>query len=641
MSPIRRFAPLLLSVAFNLIAFYALLHQGFSWNSAYLFSVLVATLPVIFFWSIRLPARFFLEGVAQRLPEDLIYRLLALFLGGGTLAALVDAAHLAPTIAILPAVFVSAFVLMLGAQARRPQLETTPLTRDRSIMLAIIAYAVALRIVYSWTFELLHEEAYYWNYGQHLDIGYLDHPPMVGWLIRLFTTLFGQTEFAVQLGALGCWMIAAFYLYKLTHAVSGESAAFRAMLLAAVLPVFFGNGLIMTPDAPLMACWAGAIYYLHRALIAERRGAWLGVGLFMGLGLLSKYTIALLGLSAISFLIIDRDARKWWRRPEPYLALLAALALFSPVILWNAQHQWASFAFQGTKRLTGDFNFSLPALLGAVLLLLTPTGALAAIAVVLSKTSRLNPSADIQHHRADRLLLLSVLIPFAVFFLCSLTRQTKLNWTGPLWIGVMPSITALMIHERSASPGRPSWTERFARYAASAWPATIVIFLLAYGVIFYHVAVGFPGVPYTQIHLGSDIPAIFGLTDFAEQVGRLEQEYERQHGEKPMIVCVDADRLAGWIAFYRAKETPALTQEFVQNVTGGHLFGKESHMYGYWHPMAQYRNRPLLVIAIKESAMRKKQVVWRLRPLSPIGKVWLRKNGKLTLPFFYQFARQR
>ena len=157
------------------------------------------------------------------------------------------------------------------------------------------------------------------------------------------------------------------------------------------------------------------------------------------------------------------------------MALLAALALFSPVILWNAQHQWASFAFQGTKRLAGDFNFSLPALLGAILLLLTPTGALAAIAVVLSKTSRLTTSANIQHHRADRLLLLSVLIPFAVFFLCSLTRQTKLNWTGPLWIGVMPSITALMIYERSASPGRPSWSERFARYAASAWPATIVI----------------------------------------------------------------------------------------------------------------------------------------------------------------------
>jgi dolichol-phosphate mannosyltransferase len=73
--------------------------------------------------------------------------------------------------------------------------------RWRMAALGILAYVVALRLIFMGTIDLLPEEAYYWNYAQHLDVGYLDHPPMVAWLIWLGTTVFGQTEFAVRAGA--------------------------------------------------------------------------------------------------------------------------------------------------------------------------------------------------------------------------------------------------------------------------------------------------------------------------------------------------------------------------------------------------------------------------------------------------------
>ena len=57
----------------------------------------------------------------------------------------------------------------------------------RALAIGLIAYAFILRLVYLGSVELLPEEAYYWNYSRHLDIGYLDHPPMVAWLIRLGT----------------------------------------------------------------------------------------------------------------------------------------------------------------------------------------------------------------------------------------------------------------------------------------------------------------------------------------------------------------------------------------------------------------------------------------------------------------------
>lgn len=68
-----------------------------------------------------------------------------------------------------------------------------------------------------------------------------------------------------------------------------------------------------------------------------------GQGYGLGIGLLSKYTIVILGLPTIVYLLWCRDSKKWFLRREPYCCALIALILFSPVIYWNAIHHWASF----------------------------------------------------------------------------------------------------------------------------------------------------------------------------------------------------------------------------------------------------------------------------------------------------------
>lgn len=150
--------------------------------------------------------------------------------------------------------------------------------RWRVLALAVLGYVVLLRFVFLGTLNLMPEEAYYWNYAQHLDIGYLDHPPMVAWMIWLGTKLAGNTEFAVRVGASLSWLVAAFFCFQLTRNLYGKTAAFVAVMMFCTLPFFFATGLLMTPDAPLTAAWAGALYFLERALIGERREAWLGVG---------------------------------------------------------------------------------------------------------------------------------------------------------------------------------------------------------------------------------------------------------------------------------------------------------------------------------------------------------------------------
>src|ERR1700761_3294455 len=111
--------------------------------------------------------------------------------------------------------------------------------------MGLVVVAFLLRLIYDGHVELFPEESYYWNYAQHLDIGYLDHPPMVAWLIKLGTLIFGNTEFGIRLGAICCTALTAVFSYRLTRNLFGAASAVVAVLLLQVMPFFFMTGLIM------------------------------------------------------------------------------------------------------------------------------------------------------------------------------------------------------------------------------------------------------------------------------------------------------------------------------------------------------------------------------------------------------------
>jgi dolichol-phosphate mannosyltransferase len=292
--------------------------------------------------------------------------------------------------------------------------------RWRVLALGVLGYVVLLRFVFLGTLNLVPEEAYYWNYAQHLDIGYLDHPPMVAWMIWVGTKLAGDTEFGVRIGASLSWLVATFFCFQLTRNLYGKTTAFVAVMMFCTLPFFFATGLLMTPDAPLTAAWAGALYFLERALIGGRREAWLGVGLCMGFGMLSKYTIALLGPATLLFVLLDPGLRRWLWQPWPYLAALIAAVIFSPVVIWNLLNDWASFSFQGEQRLEKPMHFSLPMLMGSIVVMLTPVGLVAASRTLVARSSGpdANWLADRRSWLADRrnaFIATYTLVPLSVF----------------------------------------------------------------------------------------------------------------------------------------------------------------------------------------------------------------------------------
>jgi hypothetical protein len=136
---------------------------------------------------------------------------------------------------------------------------------------------------------------------------------MVAWLIRAGTAVFGDTAAGVRAGAFACNLAASYFTYRLTRDVFGVAAARAAVLLIQVLPFSFLAGMLMTPDAALPAAWAASVYYLRRALVTGRKHAWWGVGISIGVGLLSKLTISVLVIPVVATALFDPRARRWLR----------------------------------------------------------------------------------------------------------------------------------------------------------------------------------------------------------------------------------------------------------------------------------------------------------------------------------------
>jgi len=614
------------------ISFYLLLRAGIPWNTAHLLSFAAGAALVYVLWnSDRSKA---LPGLPIRPP--LIHyggiQLLILFLRAGVLALFIEIFQWIPPWAIIPAIGSSIAGFRGALSLWRAPAEKFP-DRWKRWALAIVIYAVLLRLLYSPTFELLHEEAYYWNYAQHLDFGYLDHPPLVGWLIWLFTVLLGHTEWTVRAGAGISWVLTAYYSSRLAREAFGSALALKVILLVATLPVFFCLGLFILPDTSLVACWAGALYYLYRALIQEDRRGWIGAGIFVGLGLLSKYTMALLLLPLIVFMILDGRARRWWLRIEPYGGALIALALFSPVIYWNHTHQWVSFYFQGPERWTSDYSFNFPHLIGSALLLITPTGVWLGLRALSMKRRILFSPADEAGSRTDRFLLMTAILPLSVFIFFSFFRTIKLIWTAPIWLGLLPYIGA-WIGKKPLE-----WNPSVPTPVPRAATLSLYSLLLFYGLAFHYLVLGLPGVPYFTTGLGT------GMKELARQVDAIEAQSIRERGEKPFFVCVDSDRLAGWIAFYRTQSNPSPIGEwrsrFVQNLTGGHLFGENSHMYRFWHPIESFRHQTLCLIGTNRSDLLHRRVGGRVLFLSEIESRSFYKNGKLAGRLSCQWAKMR
>jgi 4-amino-4-deoxy-L-arabinose transferase-like glycosyltransferase len=226
-----------------------------------------------------------------------------------------------------------------------PNVEPLPDSRAYFGLFLLIAGVTAYRALVLATADigLYVDEAYYWGWAQQLDWGYYSKPPMIAALIAFTTTLCGDGVFCVKAGALLVYPITTWLVFRLGQVLFDARVGLWAAALFLLMPGVALSNLIISTDVLLLLFWAWGMVALVRALETNAWRHWLMLGLACGLGLLSKYTMALFAPSVLLVLLLVPAWRTQLLNPRLWLAALLALLILTPNIVWNAQHGWPTF----------------------------------------------------------------------------------------------------------------------------------------------------------------------------------------------------------------------------------------------------------------------------------------------------------
>ncbi len=318
---------------------------------------------------------------------------------------------------------------------------TSVFFRKNRLWLLLAISALARLLIAAFT-ELGNDEVYYINYALYPELSHFDHPPMIGWIIQLFSlNLLFESEIFIRLGAVVLGTLNTWLIFRIGRKIKDEHTGwYAALLYTASFYCFVISGVFMMPDAPQTFFWLLTLYLLLKALRAGPGTSISGkiilwTGLAGGLALLSKYTSVFLFFgTALYFLIYERQ---WLKKWQVYAAIVISLLLFTPVILWNIRYDFVSFTFH-SDRVELVKTILRPDLLatelGGQIFYNNPVVFVLIIAALIAFFKGRFPD-----QKPELRILVTIALPVILLFLgFSLFRRTLPHWTGPAYMTLIP-----------------------------------------------------------------------------------------------------------------------------------------------------------------------------------------------------------
>jgi hypothetical protein len=316
-----------------------------------------------------------------------------------------------------------------------------PRINAQAAVLALIAISGIVHLFAAGATGLGTDESYTVANSRILSWSYVDYPPLHVWLVGVWSTVF-HTENAsvVRLPFVALFAGSTWFMFALTRTLFGERAGLWSALAFNVAPIYaLSQGTWVLPDGPLTLFLLAGAYVIAREVFKSDQlrllfAAWLCAGALAGLAMLSKYHGAFLALGTLAFLATWAPGRRLLCTPGPWLAALLALAIFAPVIAWNAAHGWIGLLFQ-SGRLTKSVDpnpVRLLANIGGQALYLAPW-LFVVLAVSLWRALRDGP----RDPRSWYLALLAI-GPIVFFTAASLSAKSLPHWPMPGWLFAFP-----------------------------------------------------------------------------------------------------------------------------------------------------------------------------------------------------------
>ena len=336
----------------------------------------------------------------------------------------------------------------------------------------LLVLSAAARALIAGAIELGNDEVYYWTYASFPDMSHFDHPPMVGWLIQLFTlNLRFDSEIFLRLGSVVFGTASTWLIFLIGKKIKNPAAGlYAAFLFTASFYGFILVGTFILPDTPQVFFWLLTMYLLvcslpDESLSKQSRAYLFFAGLTIGLALLSKYHSVFLIFGAGMFILFSN--RKWLMAKETWIALLMAVLLFMPVVFWNSNNNYISFTFHESRVGITESGIQLQYFLTEIVGQVFYNNPVNVVLIILAFIAMFR-GKDILEKPYRRLILWMSVPLWLVFVSFSLFRSTLPHWTGPAYIGFI-----LIAASWLATPSSEN-----KRLKILPWPVAVALFFI-------------------------------------------------------------------------------------------------------------------------------------------------------------------
>ncbi len=287
---------------------------------------------------------------------------------------------------------------------------------------------IALRIFFISNTLLIDDEAYYAMYARHLSWGYIDHGPVIAYLIRLFT-IFGENSFTVRLGALTLLIILTVFLYRFGKTYFNEATGIIMSLGISANMLFHTNAVVITPDVPLAFFTIMAIIYYYKAYFIDAKYLY-AAGILLGLAVLSKVSALFPAVGIILFPFVIPGKRHFLSDIRFYGSLVAALLVFIPFIIWNLQNDLAFVRYQGSHVTSSGSWSDFSGLWLGLLVTIGPVFFYYSVIkpfLLLKRLLSISPELTY--------FTIVTIIPTIYFLVHSVFSRMEVNWPAPIFSG--------------------------------------------------------------------------------------------------------------------------------------------------------------------------------------------------------------
>lgn len=395
--------------------------------------------------------------------------------------------------------------------------------------------------------DLSPDEAHYWEWSRRLDLSYYSKGPMIAYLIYLSTSIFGDTVFGIRIMAVIFSALSSILLYSLGKNLYDEKVGLSSAILLQIVPLFSAFGVLFTIDSPFIFFWILSLFLFWKAINRKALSVmrnefeeneinpshitdhssliyWRFLGLSIGLGLLTKYTMVFFYPCAFLFLLLSKEYRKLLLTKGPYIAFIISLIVFSPVIIWNANHDWITFKHTaGQAHIAEGIRISLKSFfefLGSQFGVITP------LLLVLMAVSVWR----LRKKREGAFLFWFLISVIAFFLLKSMQAKVQANWALPGYLSGIVAFSAFYM-KRFHSEGKG-----IKILIAVAVLLSVIITAIAH----------YPSI----INLPVKQDPTLRLRGWKELGAEVTNIYERKSVNRPVFIFSDRYQVSSELAFY-------------------------------------------------------------------------------------------